>query len=258
MQVANPNHSTRLSGRFFGIAALVAAVSLVACGGSGDDGAQPEPRAIDLSDCFNPSMYTPGSSWTVRKKSVERVIDTGAVTVPMNEADFETQVTKASSGMGLGEGVVSWSDGNFFRVADGKVAELMTRTTGRLAVSWKYDPPILQPTSLPVGAVYTSPQSTVYFNSVYGGPDTVVNVGTRSHSLTFVAAETVTVAAGTFATCHVQLQQTSKSDVGQNYIVKDSWWVAGGPFKGIEVKAEEVSGGVRESTEVTAIRADWK
>ena len=85
----NMNALTRRTHLHLLLLPLAVAASLAACGGGDDDGGQVDPPVAptNLADCFNPSMYTAGSSWSVASTTTFLSSAPGATQRAQSEVD---------------------------------------------------------------------------------------------------------------------------------------------------------------------------
>ena len=249
------------------LCAMALAAGLVACGGSDDDTPAPvEPpvQPSNLADCHNPSMYTPGSSWSVTFDSG----NVNSIVVHAPRAEWE-----------LPEGIVRWAvptqagadAGVYYRVRNGTVETLLLVNwfyfSSGPAISYEgYVPGLAAPIALANGQTYRTPPTKVY-NVLYSqerdengwlpprkplldGEGELRDV-TDLGQTTYIGRETITVPAGTFETCHTTRTSNFSGETHH-------WTVAEGPYKGLSVMTEWSTASGASRAAATVITADWK
>ena len=265
---------------------LALTASLAACGGGNDDGGADNPpvAATNLSACFNPSMYTVGSSWSVTSAvtSTSPAATSGAArTTTVYDSQDTVYVLAPPARWAMEAGTVRWAPtnatddtssvlGTYKRVANGLVRTSLSAQfqhfSANDAIRYQvYEPALSEPVALGPNETYRSPTSqstsamlSIVFNA--NGIPVVPNpprsgegsqqVNTTTQ-LTYVGRESVTVPAGQFETCHVI---TGEAGVGQQ-----AWRVADGPYKGLTVKTQGLTtDGATYVAEAKAISATWK
>ncbi|QTD45997.1 hypothetical protein [Ottowia testudinis] len=271
---------------------LAAGAVLTACGGSD----YPAPSAKNLSACFNPAMYRPGSTWTTQQQVTSFYVeDVPALNKKAGDvADaYATSKTIVVSGpfANLGDGVVAWALSSgaeevlFYRVAQNTVDLLRTRY--RFVFSGSppvvaYTPSISLPIAMDPGQIYVIPEISQSVaspsnsaNAVFVSSNIEPFLPSKSKarvSAQFVGGEVVTVSAGTFQTCHVRYIQSGLYSHGLVPSSIDEWKVAEGPYQGLTIKSEHrypasiittaqmVEATVKEAVraEATAISAAFK
>lgn len=86
--------------------------------------------------------------------------------------------------------------------------------------------------------------------------------GSVSQDLTYIGRETITVPAGTFATCHVKWVRRLSADSSRDLqsdlppMEQEEWWVAEGPYKGVIVQLRNLK--TQVTSRAAAVQADWK
>lgn len=202
---------------------------------------------------------------------------------------FTTYVVAPPPAWGLPEGTVrlsgfpdgaiidprTWQlpqlDGINVRVHDGVVDTLLTARWYQFSLGFpalaylRYQPGLSTPIALASGETYQGTPVARYSNSagVYIAPDgarQVVPPPTDQDQyllpdkvtieLMYVGRETISVPAGTFATCH-----TRTTSAGQ---VTEEWQVAEGPYRGIAIKGAKTQDGKSGFWVAKAVSADWK
>ena len=273
------------------IAAAVVA-GLAACGGGDDSNDGPQtsnladchnPSMYTVGSSWTVTSqssrtYTTTAAQTVTEAS--EGTETVKVLAPPPEWGMPVGVVRILRDPGdlnhTGGSLPDWT-GTYVRVA-GDVLE----TT--LSVSWMsfaagvwqlnyrgYVPGLAAPISLAAGQTYTSPAVQTYQQfATTSRPDPITDPGRVTYSyppisggqtflpervssqLTYVGRETITVPAGTFATCHI-------STPSGNYQAEE-WRVAEGPYKGVVVKSRSTATGFTDTStsEAKQISASWK
>ena len=265
--------------------AIAAAAGLTACGGSDDTPTPVDPpvTASNLADCHNPSMYTLGSSWSVTFNVSGTDLQPGQAPAQTTwESTDNTWVLKPPAAWTLPDGTVRLSyvepapSGSYPNDLAGTYVRLHENTVETIVrAGWvhssvglpyifysAYTPGLAEPIALGSGQTYQSPPVSVYtssssalfdadFRPYYPNPplgdEAQLQPDKATQQLTYVGRETITVPAGTFATCHIQRPEGP-----------DEWRLAEGPYKGITIKTwySRVSGTVlREAKQISAI---WK
>ena len=276
----NMNALTRRTHLHLLLLPLAVAASLAACGGGDDDGGQVDPPVAptNLADCFNPSMYTAGSSWSVASTTTFLSSAPGATQRAPEATVEEMSVTAPPPDWGLGAGIVrmfpylravndSGYGGTYVRVANGVVQTLYRIDVGYLSnrpSTYRVLLPALEaPVSLAVGDSFARTASVcIYprFTESVGGklvlpPPTLESCPENptiftSHQWTFNGAASVTVPAGTFMTCDV-------SSVRDGVAYRE-WRVAHGAYKGLTVKQTQTYSDSVTTQEANSLSANWK
>ena len=161
--------------------------------------------------------------------------------------------------------------GTYVRIHDGLLDTVLSVTWYQFSRAFPalayhgYVPGLTEPITLGQGETYQGPAVPQYGTSAFlhilpDGSRTVANPsldGGRdlladkvSVQLTYLGRKTVTVPAGTFATCH-----TRKVTAG---LVTEQWKAAEGPYKGIAVKTTKTRDAKTATWAVKSVSADWK
>ncbi|AVO32880.1 hypothetical protein [Ottowia oryzae] len=292
----NMNALTRRTHLHLLLLPLAVAASLAACGGGDDDGGQVDPPVAptNLADCFNPSMYTVGSSWTVTEEASgdTNLLFEGAIPGTFTNAPggvVTTYVQEPPPEWGLPAGTVKLSEfapdtlvspdtwklpnlsGTYVRVHDGSVDQLLTATWYQFSRNFPqlayrgYAPGLAEPIALGSGQTYKGPPVLRYSTSVglYFAPDNSRHVappsldGSRDPVADGVTVQLTYVGRETI-TIPAGTFSTCHTKKLVEGLVTEEWKVAEGPYRGITVQTSLARGDKQALRVTTSVSANWK
>jgi hypothetical protein len=197
----------------------------------------------DSRDCYNSDLYKQGVVYKLEMASTIRATGTtesfAATYTPNGTVNFKGNtaqeiVMDAVQLSGLSAGIKSQlksyvAVNSNELITYGSILSTMINTTTNYVVTTVMTPPQKSPFSLPLNQAYVQTYSNT--QEIAGK---TISMPSTTESLTFLGTESVSVPAGTFTTCKMQLTNNSNGGNTTSY----TWYIADSSLRGLPAKTE--------------------